>query len=97
MVAPDEPQIALNQSSNLRYDGSLARWVRRSGVLAGARQLMPTPLFRVAKNVLTRPYRAEVAWDPDVRGNVLSELADDSRRLLEFCGKRHDFWHDEED
>jgi hypothetical protein len=97
MLAPEAPAIALNQSKSLRQYGSLARWVRRSGVLAGAKILVPKPLFKVAKNVLTRPYRADVAWDPDVRNKVQSALADDSQRFLEYCGKRQDFWHDDED
>jgi hypothetical protein len=94
-----EPQAAsagqprvMNESRSFRKDLALARWIRRSGLVADLRRAVPRPLFDLAKVALTRPDRYSVDWDPDIRRHVLEELAEDSRRLLEFCGKPPDFW-----
>jgi hypothetical protein len=86
----------MNQSRSFRKDLALARWIRRSGLLARLRRTVPRPLFGLAKVALTRPGRYSADWDPDARRHILEVLAEDSRRLLEFCGKPPDFWDDHE-
>jgi len=67
--------------------------LRSIGAFRAAAKLVPTgvrePIKQrfLFKNMETRPQ-----WNPTVKQWVRQELAADTRRLLEYCGKPQDFW-----
>lgn len=81
-----------NQSSDFRRDRWLGHLLRRGGVVSLARLYLPEQVFEAGKRILTDPDRYSVDWRPSVKRQVARELAQDSRRFLEHCGKPPDYW-----
>lgn len=88
----EEPGRPRNSSSDFRRDLMVGRWLREIGLVELAREVLPDAIFTWGKALLTRPDRYSVRWDPEVKEQVVRNLAGDARRFLEYCGKPADFW-----
>lgn len=88
----EESEFHGNRSKDFRRDSWLSSRLRRFGVMPLLRRFVPEGPFSLAKELLTRPDRYTVRWDPVVRREVLDSFVDDTRALLSHCGKPPDFW-----
>lgn len=91
-VAINDAGRARNRSADMRSDGPIAARMRRWRKFDHLKRAVPQWTIDMAKSVLTRHEDYTVTWNPDVRAQVIAELAEDSARFLAHFGKSPDFW-----
>lgn len=89
---PNEADVAFNAASAFRTDTRLSAVARRIPGFRIAKRLAPQPIVGAAQRALLKPYDDRPEWDPEILQAVCGLYRDDSRRLLEYCGKREDYW-----
>lgn len=89
---PDDPETPRYASADFRRMGALAKWVRGVPGYDRLRDLVPDQVVRLARRTLTEDFDPSATWDPDVLETVRGYFRDDSRRLLQHCGKPEDYW-----
>lgn len=89
---PNDPETPRYASADFRRTGTLAKWVRRVPRYERLRNMVPDQLASLARKALTENFDPSATWDPDVLETVRGYSRDDSRRLLQYCGKPEDYW-----
>jgi hypothetical protein len=90
-VAIPDADRPRNAAAGYRHYGRLGRLLRE-GPLAGLKRIAPPWAVNGAKALLSRRVVHTPEWDPALRAEIIARFAEDSRSLLEFCGKPPDFW-----
>lgn len=83
---------ARNAASGYRNYGAVARRLRSAAWFTSVKRFIPRWSMNAAKAVLSRKASLVPEWDPAVRSLALESFTEDSKRLLEFCGKPAEFW-----
>ncbi|MDY7108462.1 MAG: sulfotransferase [Planctomycetota bacterium] len=73
-------------------DGPAAETLRRVPGFAWLRDAVPDPVRLAFRRVIKRPLEERPVWEEATRRWAAEQLADDTRRFLEFYGKPADFW-----
>ena len=91
-----DPQYKLttthsNSSKNYRKDTGVSTFLK--GLLSDKlKSKIPDSLKGVLIGRITKEWDYNINWDPDVYNEVVQFFSEDSKALLEYCGKESDFW-----
>jgi hypothetical protein len=86
-----DPATASNVSANRRLDGRVIPILRRIPGARVAKNLAPGLVLRVIEK-LRHPLPNRPEWPPEIRRELVMQLADDTQEFLRFYGKAADFW-----
>ena len=81
-----------NPSAHKRVPTPLYTRLNSNPVVALAKSILPKSLRSHVKSSYLSQSAKEVAMDPALEAQLQSELADEARQILTFCGKPADFW-----
>jgi hypothetical protein len=90
-LATADPAQAKHVTADVRVDGAVIRLIQK---LRGARALrnLAPELGRKVTTKLRKPLPNRPEWPPELRREVIQQLADDTAEFLKFCGKPSDYW-----
>ena len=90
-LATADPAQPKHVTADVRVDGAVIRLIQK---LPGARALrnLAPELRRKVKTKLRKPLPNRPEWPPELRREVIQQLADDTAEFLKFCGKPSDYW-----
>jgi len=90
-LATADPEQPKHITSDVLTDGAVIRLIRKLPGAHALRNLAP----EVERNVTTKlrkPPPNRPKWPPELRREVIRQLADDTAMFLKFCGKPSDYW-----
>lgn len=90
--APEDVHRPRNAACDDRRDTVISANLDRLPGYDRVRRAAPRRIVRMARAMLTRAYNDAAVWNPAVLRDVAETYSDDSRRLLEHCGKSKDYW-----
>jgi hypothetical protein len=90
-LATADPAKPKHVTADVRVDGAVIRLIQK---LRGARALrnLAPELGRKVTTKLRKPLPNRPEWPPELRREVIQQLADDTAEFLKFCGKPSDYW-----
>jgi hypothetical protein len=90
-LATADPAQPKHVTADVRVDGAVIRLIQK---LRGARALrnLAPELGRKVTTKLRKPLPNRPEWPPELRREVIQQLADDTAEFLKFCGKPSDYW-----
>lgn len=91
-LGPDDPDRQRNAATQYREKGTLAATMRRLPGYERLRRNVPDRIVRLTKYILTDQFDPSPEWDEDALSIVSDFFSEDSRNLLDYCGKPPDFW-----
>ncbi len=88
----DEAATPKNQTADKHTDTRLVQRLRQWSGFWTLKEMIPDSIVQLGEKVLRRDGKIEPNWDPDVRRKVERRLIPDSKKMLDYCGRPHDFW-----
>lgn len=89
---PADARVPHNAATAFQVDTRLSRIARHIPGFRVAKRLAPHRLVAAAQRSLLKPYEERVEWRPETLQAIGAMYRDDSRNLLEHCGKDREFW-----
>jgi Sulfotransferase domain len=77
--------------ANVRVDGMLIRALQKVPAARAMKSLAPG-LARKVTTKFRKPLPKRPEWPPELRREIIQQLADDTTEFLKFCGKPSDYW-----
>jgi len=80
-----------NSAENYREDTRFSTFLKKI-VNDNLKAHIPDFLKHRFRHLITKEWDYDIDWDPQVFKDVTRIFAEDSKALLEYCGKSKDFW-----
>ena len=90
--SPDVTLETMNPSQGRRQPFRMFRRLVQSRLSQAVKAWFPA-VHGLAKRVLTKDPDVDPVWDQSVKEALIQGYRDDTRQLLEFCGKPLDMWY----
>jgi FAD/FMN-containing dehydrogenase len=88
----EEAATPKNQTADRRTDTRLAQRLRQWSGFWTLKEMIPDSIVQLGEKVLRQDGKIKPNWDPDVYRKVERRLIPDSKKMLDYCGRPHDFW-----
>lgn len=89
---PVDAHVPRNTAREFKADTRASAIVRRIPGFGLVKRIAPKRMVEAARNALLQPYGDRAVWDPAVLCALQRMYRQDSRYLLEHCGKSEDYW-----
>ena len=90
-LATADPAQPKHVTADVRVDGAVIRLIQKLRGARALRNLAPERGRKVTTK-LRKPLPNRPEWPPELRREVIRQLADDTAEFLKFCGKPSDYW-----
>jgi hypothetical protein len=90
-LATADPAQPKHVRGDARGDGAVIRLIQKLPGASALRNLAPKRGRKVTTK-LRKPPPNRPEWPPELRREVIQQLADDTAEFLKFCGKPSDYW-----